>query len=115
MTEQPGTSVEPAHGPPAEPSTQADDVARAVRACPVVVDLADGALATFLPGRRVAGVRLDDDGRCEVSVVLRLDGRPLPELAGQVRDAVRAVVGDREIDVLVADVQAPDDPADASA
>ncbi len=76
--------------------------------CPAVAALADdGFLATFLPGRRVAGVRITDDV-CEVAVVLRLDGSPLPEGAEQVRRAVTPVVGGRRIDVVIADVVVPD-------
>jgi hypothetical protein len=88
----------------------ADAVAQAVLACPVVVELADEGLATFLPGRRVRGVRLDDDG-CEVAVVLRLDGRPLPELAEQVRTAALGAADGRPVDVLVADVLTADEAA----
>lgn len=77
-------------------------------ACPAVAALEDdGFLATFLPGRRVAGVRIADDV-CEVAVVLHLDGSPLPEAAEQVRRAVTPVVGGRRVDVVVADVVLPD-------
>jgi hypothetical protein len=79
-------------------------VAEAVLACPVVAALADGGfVATFLPGRRVAGIRLAEDV-CEVAVVLRLDGSPLPQLAEQVRRAVAPVVEGRRVDVVIADV-----------
>ncbi len=83
-------------------------------ACPAVAALADdGLLATFLPGRRVAGVRITEDV-CEIAVVLRLDGSPLPEGAEQVRRAVTPVVGGRRIDVMIADVViAGDVPAHA--
>ena len=84
----------------------ADLVAERVLACPSVAGLAGGLAghaATYLPGRRVAGVSWRDDV-CEVAVVLRLDGRPLPELAQEVRTAVEAVAGGRAVDVLVADV-----------
>ncbi len=91
---------------PAEPDLPdtADLVAEAVLACPVVAALAaDGFVATFLPGRRVAGVRIAEDV-CEVAVVLRMDGSPLPDMAEQVRHAVAPVVGDRRVDVVIADV-----------
>lgn len=82
----------------------ADVVADAVLACPAVAGFSDdGTIATFLPGRRVAGVRLDDDV-CEVSVVLRLDGRPLPQIAQDVRTAVTPAVGARRVDVVVTDI-----------
>jgi hypothetical protein len=90
------------------PEDPADAVARAVLACPVVAGLADEGLATYLPGRRVAGVRLDDD-RCEVAVVLRLDGRTLPELAEEVREAAAGPAGGRPVDVVVTDVVTADE------
>jgi hypothetical protein len=93
----------------------ADLVAAAVLACPAVAGLVDDTVATFLPGRRVGGVRVEDDV-CLVSVALRLDGRPLPELADEVRRAAATAAGDRRIDVLVADVGTADDgDADADA
>jgi len=94
---------------PAEPDLPhtadlADLVAEAVLACPVVAALAaDGFVATFLPGRRVAGVRIAEDV-CEVAVVLHMGGSPLPDMAEQVRRAVAPVVGDRRVDVVIADV-----------
>ena len=82
----------------------ADQVADAVRAVPGVHDLYGGVLgevATYLPGRRVVGVRLTDDG-CDVHIVTT--GRqPLAEVAPAVRAAVRPVVPGR-IDVTVEDV-----------
>ncbi len=84
----------------------AELVAERVLACPSVAALAGGLAgqaATYLPGRRVAGISWRDDV-CEVAVVLRLDGRPLPELAEQVRRAVEPVAGGRAVDILVADV-----------
>lgn len=87
----------------------ADLVAEAALACPVVVALADdGFLATFLPGRRVAGVRIAEDV-CEVAVVLRLGGSPLPQMAEQVRRAVTPLAGGRRVDVVIADVVIADD------
>lgn len=86
----------------------ADLVAERVLACPSVAGLAAGLAghaATYLPGRRVAGVSWRDDV-CEVAVVLRLDGRPLPELAQEVRTAVEPLAGGRAVDVVVADVVA---------
>jgi hypothetical protein len=108
VSDQPDTAPVPAAAPAAG---TADAVAKAVLACPVVVELADEGPATFLPGRRVPGVRLDDDS-CEVAVVLRLDGRPLPELAAEVRAAAASAADGRPVDVLVADVLTADE-ADA--
>jgi hypothetical protein len=89
----------------------ADAVAVAVLACPAVVRLVDdGVVATFLPGRRVGGVRVDDDS-CEVAVAVRADGRPIPEIAEQVRAAAATAAGDRAVDVLVADLVTADELA----
>lgn len=88
-----------------------DAVAAAVLEVPSVVRLAsDGPaqVATYLPGRRVAGVALRDDV-CEVAVVLRLQDRPLPELADEVRRAVVPHVGSRTVDVVISDVEEPGD------
>lgn len=95
--------------PPGDVS--ADAVAEAALGCPCVLSLAaDGpaVLATYLPGRRVVGVSVHGDV-CEVGVVLRLDGRPLPELAEDVRRAVQPVAGGRAVHVTVTDVVLPDD------
>lgn len=85
-------------------------VADAALACHCVADLAadgPGQLATYLPGERVVGVALRDDV-CEIGVVLRLDGRPLPELADEVRAAVEPVA-QRPVHVVVTDVVLPDE------
>lgn len=79
-------------------------VAAAVLAIPGVVGLHPGPfgeVATYLPGRRVSGVRLAP-GRCEVHVVL-LTGVPLHETAEAVRRAAAAVVG-TPVDVYVEDL-----------
>ena len=88
MTTTSGTDPRP------DPADLADAVAAAVRAVPGVDDLHAGALgevATYLPGRRVGGVRLLEPG-CAVSVVL---GRAasLATTTQAVRDAVRPLTG----------------------
>lgn len=100
--------------PPAPPGdVSADAVAEAALGCPCVLSLATqgpALLATHLPGRRVVGVSIREDA-CEVGVVLRLDGRPLPELAEEVRRAVEPVAGGRPVHVTITDVVLPDDDA----
>lgn len=90
-----------------------DALATAVMACPAVAGLDEGgaqAVATYLPGRRVVGVRVEDR-RVLVSVVLA-SGFSVPRLDEQVRSTLAPHVGDRRVDVLVADVQtATDHPA----
>lgn len=66
----------------------AEAIAEAVRALPSVAALGGGGVtqvATFLPGRRVPGVRVAD-GRVEVHVTARLD-MPLQDVAQSVRAA----------------------------
>ncbi|MBN9755091.1 hypothetical protein Ae406Ps2_5702 [Pseudonocardia sp. Ae406_Ps2] len=92
--------------PAAGPGPQA--VADAVLAHPSVLRLDGGpfgAIASYLPGHRVQGVRLADP--VEIAVVLRL-GRPFAEVADEVADRVRAVLGDDTlaVDVTVAGVGA---------
>ena len=65
-----------------------------------------GEVATYLAGRRVPGVRLSH-GRLEIHVVACW-GAEVPELAGEVREAVRPVAGTVPIDVHVDDIDLPD-------
>ncbi|MDQ5856229.1 MAG: hypothetical protein M3302_07960 [Actinomycetota bacterium] len=85
----------------------ADAIAAAVRAHPAVADLDGGpfgAIAYYLPGRRVVGVRVGEPGDpVEVSVVARL-GTPLPQLATELRQLITAVTGSRVIDLTINDV-----------
>ena len=87
----------------------ADAVSAAVLTCPSVAGLSGGLageVATYLPGRRVAGVRTEP-GSVEVHVVARY-GPPISEIAAEVRRAVAAVVpGLSTVNVVVADVQDP--------
>ena len=82
----------------------ADTVAEAVRALPGVDDLHAGALgevATYLPGRRVGGVRLLEPG-CEVHLVLTW-GAPVAATTQMVREVVQTVTGG-PVHVTVEDV-----------
>ena len=93
-------------------TSTADLVAAAVRACPHVVDLTAGAfgqVATYLPGRRVSGVRLgqQDGDAVEVHVVARY-GVQVHVLAVQVRHAVWSVLPGRPVDVHIDDLEVPE-------
>jgi hypothetical protein len=88
----------------------ADAVAAAVLAHPGVVRLSGGAfgtVASYLPGRRVLGVRLPlgDADPVRIAVVARM-GVPLARLADELGAAVVAVLGPVAVDVTVADVEA---------
>ncbi|MDF9714753.1 hypothetical protein KK617_01180 [Nocardioides sp. ChNu-99] len=87
-----------------------DLVARAVRSVPGVHDLHGGVLgevATYLPGRRVAGIRLREPG-ADVHVVLAW-AAPLTATTEAVRAAVRPLAGG-PVDVTVEDVAPPGAP-----
>jgi hypothetical protein len=74
------------------PLSQAEVVAAAALAVPGVVRLHGGRfgeLGTYLPGRRVTGVRIDDQGT-EVHVVVT-DHVPVHATAARVQRAVSAV------------------------
>lgn len=82
------------------------EIADAVRRCPDVADLSGGpfgTVATYLPGERVAGVALRDD-EVEVSIVVQM-GRPLPEIAQEVRTAIAPLVGDRPVNVYIGGIR----------
>jgi hypothetical protein len=85
----------------------ADAVAAAVRTHPAVADLDGGpfgAIACYLPGRRVVGVRVGEpDEPVAVSVVARL-GIPLPQLATELRRVITAVTEPRVIDLTINEV-----------
>jgi hypothetical protein len=93
------------------------DIAQAVRDAlvdhPAVVRLDGGdfgTIATVGPGRRIVGVAVSSGRRSvAIGVVLRI-GRPLPEIAAQLRKVVRGVAGDVPIDVTISDVVSPPGP-----
>ncbi len=85
-----------------------DAVAAAALSCPGVASMSGGAVgevATYLPGRRVVGVRVGG-GEVEVHIVARW-GRPLTEVADAVRQAVGAVTGGMPSSVFVEDIELP--------
>ncbi len=89
--------------PPPEPDP--DAIAAAVLACPQVAGLSGGLIgevATYLPGRRVTGVRLAPSA-VEVSVIANF-GPTVTEIADAVRAAVRGVAGPGVVDVVIADL-----------
>lgn len=103
-----GTTGVPAGDDPDDPRGRdvVDDVRDAVLAVPGVVDLHGGAfgeVATYLPGRRVHGVRLRPD-HAEVRVVLAV-GSSVRDTAQAVRRAVAPWTGDLPVHVAVEDVR----------
>ena len=91
---------------PAFATDDVDAIAAAMMACPAVAGLHEGgtrAVATYLPGRRVVGVRVEDR-RVLVSLVLA-SGSSVRSLEEQVRSALAPHVRGRRVDVHVADVE----------
>src|SRR4051794_8040575 len=91
-----------------------DAVREAALACPGVADLGSGSLGaavTYLPGRRVAGLRVLDDA-VEIEVRIRLDsavgiglsGPTAADVAGRIRRAVGPYTGGKRVDVVITDV-----------
>ena len=85
------------------------ELVRLVLSCPGVVAMHGGfagEAATYLPGRRIVGVRVLDDA-VEVHVVSRW---PIParELAAQIWAMTSPAVGRRRVDVVIGDVLLPD-------
>lgn len=103
-----GAPVPVAPPVPVDPPDPAELAAAAALAVPGVTGLHPGPfgeIGTYLPGRRVAGVRVrttPDGTSTEVHVVLRL-GTDLRATAGAVHAAVRAAVGG-DVHVVVDDL-----------
>lgn len=89
------------------PDALAELVADTVAAHPSVARLDGGtfgAVATWLPGRRLVGVHVGGPAEpVEIGVVLRLD-RPIPATVASLRRTLAPLVGGSAIDVTVADV-----------
>jgi hypothetical protein len=104
-----GTTPLPAPVPAAPPPPErdlAERVAAAVRAVPTVHDLHGGVfgeVATYLPGRRVGGVKLTERG-CEIHLAA-VASVPLADTVAAVRAAVAPLV-DGPVDIVVEDVVA---------
>ncbi|HEX2301924.1 MAG TPA: hypothetical protein VHH34_26020 [Pseudonocardiaceae bacterium] len=85
-------------------------LAAAVRACPAVAGLHGGQFGqatTYLPGRRVAGVRVDAaTGEIVVGVIGRYPAT-VAEIAGQVRAAVATLAPGAVVTVRIEDLALP--------
>ncbi len=91
-------------------------VAAAALGSPLIAGLTGGhfgEVATYLPGRRVLGVR-EVDGTIEVHVVAKW-GTPLPEVADVVRAAVATHAGDAPVAIFVDDIEVPGEAGRATA
>ena len=95
---------------PPDPDALAERVAAAVAAHPAVAGLHGGiygSVATYLPGRKLVGVRIGvGDEPVEVAVVLRSD-RPIPEVVRSLRGEVSRICDGAAVDITVADIVLP--------
>jgi hypothetical protein len=90
------------------PADRAEEVAAAVLAHPAVARLDGGpfgTVASYLPGRRrLLGVRIGvSDEPVELAVVVRM-GTPLPQVAAELGDVVRRLLGPVPVEVTFVDV-----------
>jgi NADH dehydrogenase FAD-containing subunit len=98
------------------PPVDAERVAQAVERVPTVARLSAGStgaeIATYLPGRRVRGVRVADT-TVEIHVVARWPA-VLPEVGDAVRAAAAPLAGGRAIEVVIDDLDVPgvDEPTE---
>ncbi len=105
------------HASPA-PAALADAIAQRVLDHPAVARLHGGpfgTVASYLPGRRVVGVRADEtDGSVDLSVVLWV-GVSLRQAVADLRRVVVEIAGPVVVNVTVADLHsAEDDPGEPS-
>lgn len=106
------TGAGPGEGPTLGPDPER--LVPLVEACPGVAGLHGGRygeVGTYLPGRRVRGVRVTGSG-VEIHVVARYPVT-VAEVAAQVRAAVAAEAGALAVHVTIADVVLPGDPEPA--
>lgn len=94
-----------------DPETDPDRIQTAVLSVPAVVALHGGAyeeIATYLPSRRIAGIRADTE-HVEVHVMTRY-GTPLVLIGAQIREALHPVLGERTLTIAVDDILLPGQP-----
>lgn len=112
MSSDPATPLAAPIGREADRRVEA--IATAVAACPLVVELHSGRygqVATYLPGRRVLGVR-----RTETELAIHVVARYPAEMAtvaNQVRSAVSVYADGLPIAVTIEDLQLPAEPESA--
>ena len=85
-----------------------DALARRVEGCPGVASLSSGPVGlavSYLPGKRVEGVRVTDD-LIEVHVVARW-GATVQAVDREVRSATSSMSLGRRLDVVIEDVDVP--------
>jgi hypothetical protein len=89
-----------------------DAVHTAVTACPGVARVGSGALGaltTYLPGRRIPGIRINPDS-VEVEVVAEWEA-VAGDIGRCVRSAVTSLARGRRVDITIADIDLPGEHA----
>jgi hypothetical protein len=89
-------------------TVDAEEIASTVATCPAVAAMSagpTGTVATYLPGRRVFGVRVRNR-RVEIHVV-GVWGVPIPSLVSEVRRSVAELVDGHDVDIVVEDLGEP--------
>ena len=114
MTVDPADLVLPAAAPipiGREIDRRVDPIAAAVLACPLVAGLhggRKGEAVTFLPGRRIIGIRITVD-EVAIHVVARYPA-VMEQVADQIRRAVTPLAGGLRVDVAIEDLAVPGEP-----
>ncbi|GAA1283853.1 hypothetical protein GCM10009609_55940 [Pseudonocardia aurantiaca] len=110
MTVDPAYLVTPAAAPIGrEIDRWVDPIVAAVLACPLVAGLhggRDGEAVTYLPGRRITGIRITVD-EVAIHVVARYPA-VMDQVASQIRRAVAPLAPGLRIDVVIEDLAVPE-------
>jgi uncharacterized alkaline shock family protein YloU len=88
-----------------------DAVHAAVSSCPGVARVGSGSLAaltTYLPGRRIPGIRINPD-TVELEVIAEWDSNA-SDISRSVQAVVADLVGTRRVDITIADIDLPGQP-----
>lgn len=113
MTVDPANLVTPAAAPIGrEIDRRVDPIVAAVLACPQVAGLhggRDGQAVTYLPGRRVTGIRITLD---EVAIhVVAHYPAVMDQVACQIRRAVAPLAAGLRVEVAIEDLAVPGEPS----
>jgi hypothetical protein len=113
VTVDPADLVVPATAPIGrEIDRRVDPIVTAVLACPLVAGLhggREGEAVTYLPGRRITGIRITVD-EVAIHVVARYPAA-MDQVADQVRRAVAPFVAGLRVDVAIEDLAVPGEPS----
>jgi hypothetical protein len=88
-----------------------EDLAKRVDECPCVLRRSAGkfgTVATYLPGRRIDGVRFDEHGALEVHVILHW-GCDIEAVRQDVFDAIRSIWPIGDVQLFIDDIDLPPD------